>query len=348
MYLPKTLGTLALTLSAAALFSVQVRADDLTVISFGGAVQKAQEKAYYAPFTKETGIKVIAGEYNGEQAKIKAMVETHNVTWDVVEVESAELYRGCEEGIYEQLDYAKIGDKKDFLPKAVSDCGVGTFVWSTVLAYDGDKLKTPPSSWQDFWDVKAFPGKRGLRKGAKFTLEIALLADGVKPADVYATLATKEGVERAFKKLDQIKPHIQWWEAGAQPPQMLAAGDLVMSSAYNGRIATAQSEGKNLKIVWNGSIYDADHWAIPTGTPKLQEAYKFIAFASRSGQQQVYSSEITYGPTNLKAVEGLDPKRAAELPTTPKNLEGALASNTQFWVEHGEELEQRFNAWAAK
>ncbi len=348
MYLPKTLGTLALTLSAAALFSVQVRADDLTVISFGGAVQKAQDKAYYAPFTKETGIKVIAGEYNGEQAKIKAMVETHNVTWDVVEVESAELYRGCEEGIYEQLDYAKIGDKKDFLPKAVSDCGVGTFVWSTVLAYDGDKLKTPPSSWQDFWDVKAFPGKRGLRKGAKFTLEIALLADGVKPADVYATLATKEGVERAFKKLDQIKPHIQWWEAGAQPPQMLAAGDLVMSSAYNGRIATAQSEGKNLKIVWNGSIYDADHWAIPMGTPKLQEAYKFIAFASRPGQQQVYSSEITYGPTNLKAVEGLDPKRAAELPTTPKNLEGALASNTQFWVEHGEELEQRFNAWAAK
>lgn len=348
MYLPKTLGTLALTLSAAALFSVQVRADDLTVISFGGAVQKAQEKAYYAPFTKETGIKVIAGEYNGEQAKIKAMVETQNVTWDVVEVESAELYRGCEEGIYEQLDYAKIGDKKDFLPKAVSDCGVGTFVWSTVLAYDGDKLKTPPSSWQDFWDVKTFPGKRGLRKGAKFTLEIALLADGVKPADVYATLATKEGVERAFKKLDEIKPHIQWWEAGAQPPQMLAAGDLVMSSAYNGRIATAQSEGKNLKIVWNGSIYDADHWAIPTGTPKLQEAYKFIAFASRPGPQQAYSSEITYGPTNLKAVEGLDPKRAAELPTTPKNLEGALASNTQFWVEHGEELEQRFNAWAAK
>ena len=250
--------------------------------------------------------------------------------------------------MYQELDYSKIGDKKDFLPKAVSDCGVGTFVWSTVLAYDADKLKTPPTSWADFWNVKTFPGKRGLRKGAKFTLEIALLADGVKPDDVYKVLATKEGVERAFKKLDQIKPHIQWWEAGAQPPQMLAAGDLVMSSAYNGRIATAQGEGKNLKIVWNGSIYDADHWAIPTGTPKLEQAYKFIAYASRPGPQQVYSSEITYGPTNLKAVEGLDPKRVANLPTAPQNLQGALASNTQFWVEHGEELEQRFNAWAAK
>lgn len=344
----KSLLALALALGTTSLFATRTLADDLTVISFGGAVQKAQQKAYYDAFTKESGINVIAGEYNGEQAKIKAMVDTRNVTWDVVEVESAELYRGCEEGIYQELDYTKIGDKKDFLPKAVSECGVGTFVWSTVLAYDGDKLKTPPASWQDFWDVKTFPGKRGLRKGAKFTLEIALLADGVKPDDVYKVLATKEGVERAFKKLDEIKANIQWWEAGAQPPQMLAAGDLVMSSAYNGRIATAQSEGKNLKIVWNGSIYDADHWAIPRGTPKLEQAYKFIAFASRPGPQQVYSSQITYGPTNLKAVDGLDPKRVAELPTAPKNLEGALASNTQFWVEHGEELEQRFNAWAAK
>lgn len=348
MQTPKTLVILALALSTTAFVAARANAEELTVISFGGAVQKAQEKAYYEPFSKETGIKIIAGEYNGEQAKIKAMVDTKNVTWDVVELESAELYRGCEEGLYEQLDFAKIGDTKNFVPKAVSECGIGTFVWSTVLAYDADKLTTPPASWQDFWDVKKFPGKRGLRKGAKFTLEIALLADGVKPADVYTVLSTKEGVERAFAKLDQIKPNLQWWEAGAQPPQMLAAGDLVMSSAYNGRIATAQKEGKNLKIVWNGSIYDADHWAIPTGTPKQALAYKFIAFASSPGPQKVYSSEIAYGPTNLKAVEALDPKRLADLPTAPKNLEGAVASNTQFWVEHGEELEQRFNAWAAK
>jgi putative spermidine/putrescine transport system substrate-binding protein len=320
---------------------------DVTVISFGGAVQKAQTKAYYEPFAK-TGTKVVAGEYNGEQAKIKAMVDTKNVTWDVVEVESAELARGCEEGIYEKLDYTKIGDKKDFIGTAVTDCGVGKFIWSTVIAYNADKIKTPPSSWAEFWDVKKFPGKRGMRKGAKFTLEIALLADGVKPQDVYKVLATKEGVERAFKKLDQLKPYIQWWEAGAQPPQLLAAGDLVMSSAYNGRIATAQKEGKNLKIVWAGNIYDGDHWAIPKGTPKRDEAYKFIKFASQPENQKVFSSEITYGPTNLKAVPLLDPKSLAEMPTAPANLNGALASNTKFWVEHGEDLEQRFNAWAAK
>ena len=320
---------------------------DVTVISFGGANQKAQAKAYYEPAAK-AGIKVIPGEYNGEQAKIKAMVETNKVTWDVVEVESPELARGCEEGIYEKLDYNKIGKKADFVGKAVSDCGIGVFVWSTVLAYNAEKLKSAPTSWADFWDVKKFPGKRGMRKGAKFTLEFALLADGVKADEVYKVLATKQGVERAFKKLDQIKPHIQWWEAGAQPPQLLASGDVVMSSAYNGRIAAAQKEGKNLKIVWNGGVYDVDSWAIPKGSPNRDEAYKFIAFASKAENQKVYSGEIPYGPTNTKAIGLIDAKVAADLPTAPANLKGALASNTQFWVDHGEDLEQRFNAWAAK
>ncbi len=321
---------------------------DIVVISFGGANQKAQQKAYYEPFNASGEGKVTPGEYNGEQAKIKAMVEAGNVTWDVVEVESPELLRGCEEGLYEQLDYSKIGDKSEFLDKAVSDCGIGVFVWSTALAYNADKLDTAPTSWADFWDVEKFPGKRGMRKGAKFTLEFALLADGVAPEEVYEVLATKEGVERAFAKLDQIKEHIQWWEAGAQPPQLLASGDVVMSSVYNGRIAAAQKEGKNLKLVWNGSIYDVDSWAIPTGSPNMEEAYRFIRFASQPEPQRVFSGEIPYGPTNVNAVEGIDPAIAADLPTAPDNLKGALASNTEFWVEQGEDLEQRFNAWAAR
>lgn len=332
------LGALAATTPAQA---------DVTVISFGGANQKAQAKAFYEPAAK-AGIKVTPGEYNGEQAKIKAMVEAKNVTWDVVEVESPELVRGCEEGLYEKLDYKLIGNKSDFVGKAVSPCGIGVFVWSTVLAYNADKVKSAPTGWADFWNTKKFPGKRGMRKGAKFTLEFALLADGVKNEDVYKVLATKAGVDRAFKKLDQLKADIQWWEAGAQPPQLLAAGDVVMSSAYNGRIAAAQKEGKNLKVVWNGGVYDVDSWAITKGSPNKAEAYKFIAFASKPENQKVYSGEIPYGPTNTKAIPLIDPKLAADLPTAPANLKAGLASNTEFWVEHGEDLEQKFNAWAAK
>jgi hypothetical protein len=191
------------------------------------------------------------------------MVEAKNVTWDVLEVESPELVRGCEEGLFEKIDFAQVGDKADFVPAAVNECGVGIFVWSTALAYNADRLKEAPTSWADFWNVDKFPGKRGLRKGAKYTLEFALLADGVPTSDVYKVLATPAGVDRAFAKLDKLKANIQWWEAGAQPPQLLASGDLVMSAAYNGRISAAQVEGKNLKVVWNGSIYDVDSWAIP-------------------------------------------------------------------------------------
>jgi putative spermidine/putrescine transport system substrate-binding protein len=337
-----------LALSVAVALAAPAMAKDITVISFGGANKDAQTVAYYQTFEKASGNKITAGDYNGEMAKVKAMVDAKKVSWDVVEVESPELLRGCEEGLFEKIDWAKVGKKPDFVKAAVSECGVGIFVWSTAMAYNADKLKTAPQTWADFWDVKKFPGKRGLRKGAKYTLEFALQADGVKPADVYKQLATKAGVDRAFKKLDQLKPNIQWWEAGAQPPQFLASGDVVMSSAYNGRIDTAQKEGKNLKVVWTGSVYDVDSWAVPKGSPKLKEAMDFIKHASLPENQAVYSNKIAYGPTNLKAIQKVDPKSAANLPTWPANLKNALALDVNFWVEHGEELEERFNAWAAR
>lgn len=344
----KKMIQLAAVAAVASVFAGQAVARDLTVVSFGGANKEAQVAAFYQPFEKATGQKVVGVDYNGEVAKVKAMVEAGKVTWDVVEVESPEVLRGCEEGVYEKIDPKLIGGKAAFLPGTVSECGVGIFVWSTAIAYNADKLKTGPTSWADFWDVKKFPGKRGLRKGAKYTLEFALLADGVKPADVYKVLGTKAGVDRAFKKLDQLKPNIQWWEAGAQPPQFLASGDVVMSSAYNGRIDAAQKEGKNLKIVWNGSIWDIDSWVIPKGSPNKDLALKFVQFASKPENQKTYSHKIAYGPTNKSAVGMIDPKVLPTLPTAPANLNGALGINVQFWVDHGEELEERFNAWAAK
>ncbi len=342
-YLPRVA-----VLSVAMALAAPAMAKDLTVISFGGANKDAQVAAYYQTFEKATGHKITAGDYNGEMAKIKAMVDTKKVSWDLVEVESPELLRGCEEGMFEKINWAKVGNKADFVKPAVTECGVGMFVWSTAMAYNADKLKVAPKSWADFWDVKKFPGKRGLRKGAKYTLEFAIQADGVKPADVYKVLSTKAGVDRAFKKLDQLKPNIQWWEAGAQPPQFLASGDVVMSSAYNGRIDTAQKEGKNLKVVWTGSVYDVDSWAIPKGSPKAKEAMDFIKHASQPQYQAIYSSKIAYGPTNMKAIQKVDPKSAANLPTWPANLKNALALDVNFWVENGEELEERFNAWAAR
>ncbi|WP_263140220.1 ABC transporter substrate-binding protein [Pseudomonas sp. RIT-PI-AD] len=339
----RTIG--AMLLSALASHAM---ASDITVISFGGTSKDVQTEAFYAPFEKATGNKVLAGEYNGEMGKIKAMVDTQSVTWDVVQVEGPELLRGCEEGLFEQLDGAKIGTPADFVPGTLSECGAGLLVWSMAMAYNGDKLKSAPTGWADFWDTRKYPGKRGLRKGAKYTLEIALMADGVPYADLYKVLSTQQGVDRAFHKLDEVKQNIQWWESGAQPMQFLASGDVVMSTAFNGRVFAAQQEGANMQIVWNGSIYAIDSWAIPKGSKNKAVAEQFIAYSLRPENQKLHTERLAYGSTNLNTVSHLDPALAARLNTAPDNLAQAVPIDNGFWVEHGEELEQRFNAWVAK
>ena len=344
----KVFCALALGSAIMALGTGASYARDLTVVNFGGANGDAQNVAFIKPLEKKMGKNILVVAYNGEQAKVKAMVETHNVVWDAVEVETGELGRGCDEGLYEKLDWAHIGKKSDFIPEAVRQCGIGAFVWSTVLAYNGKSLKTAPHSWADFWNVKKFPGKRGMRKGARYNLEFALMADGVAPKDVYKVLSTPAGVDRAFKKLTELKPDIQWWEAGAQPPQMLAAGDVTMSTAYNGRISAANKDGQSLKIVWNQNIYDLDYWVIPAGSPNKALAEKFIKFATSPGPQAVYSQQIPYGPVNKHAIGKLDKKTLADLPNSPENGKNALLSSYEFWADHGEELEQRFTAWSTQ
>ncbi|MBT9443308.1 MAG: extracellular solute-binding protein, partial [Acidovorax sp.] len=227
-------------------------------------------------------------------------------------------------------------------------CAVGIFVWSTVMAYNGDKLKTAPTSWADFWDTKKIPGKRGMRKGARYNLEFALMADGVKPADVYKVLATKDGADRAFKKLTELKPNIQWWEAGAQAPQFLVAGDVVLTTVFNGRIDAANREGRNLKIYWPGGIYDLDYWAIPKGTPNKDAAVKFIAYTMQTANQAAYAQNIAYGPANTTALAKLDKKVLDDLPTSASNAKEAIQFGVSFWADQGEALEKRFAAWATQ
>lgn len=238
-----------------------VQADDgLVVVGYGGAGQKAQEVAFFQPFTQQTGIPVVQSEYNGEMARIKVMADTGHADWDLVQVEGPDLARGCDDGLFERLDWQAIGGKQQLIANAAQECGSAALVWGVAIGYDADRLQQPPASWADFWDVQRFPGKRGLRKRAIYNLEFALLADGVPREQVYPLLATRAGADRAFAKLGQLKPYIQWWEAGAQPAQWLAAGDVVMTSTYTGRIADAHRAGRNLALVWPGSLYGMDYW----------------------------------------------------------------------------------------
>ncbi|WP_042695151.1 ABC transporter substrate-binding protein, partial [Azospirillum sp. B506] len=290
-----TLGLVA-TFTAGIALASAAQARDLTVVSWGGAYQDIQKKVYFEPFKKATGIPMNDESWDGGIGVLRAKVEGGAVTWDVIEVESEELALGCDEGLFEKMNYSSIGGEAAYLPAAVSPCGVGAIVYDYVLGYDRDKLKDAPKGWADFFDLKKYPGKRSLRQGPKTTLEIALMADGVPPKDVYKLLATDAGVDRAFKKLDTIKSGIVWWKAGAQPPQLLASGEVTMTSVYNGRIDAAnKNEKKNFGMVWNGALYTFDSWVILKGSPNKDVAFKFLDFAGKADNQARLSENIAYG-----------------------------------------------------
>ena len=355
---------LLMTTTALIAFASAAAAQDkvLNLLDWGGAYGESHKIAYNQPFTEKTGINVTVTDADNPATPIKAMVEAGNVTADVASVEYADAVRLCDEGALEQIDPAILSagpggeaSADDFIEGAVTDCFVATDVYSMVLAYDDSKFPdAKPATPADFFDTATFPGKRTMRKGAKFNLELALIADGVAPGDVYATLATPEGVDRAFAKLDTIKNDVIWWEAGAQPPQLLADGEVTMAYAFNGRIFNAAiGENKPFEIIWDGQIYEMEGWVVPKGAPNKDNAMQYIAFTTEAPQLAKAAEQISYGPPRRSAaglvgnIAGKDQPMGPHLPTSPENLEKGLSSNLDFWVDHDGELSERFNAWLA-
>ncbi|MDE2888543.1 MAG: ABC transporter substrate-binding protein [Gemmatimonadota bacterium] len=340
-------------------------ADDrpLTVVSWGGSYALACVKGYHERFTAETGIKINLEDYNGGLAQIRAQVDVGNVYWDVVDLEIPDLVRGCDEGLLETIAVGSLPAgadgtpaAEDFVPGTLTDCGPATIFYSTIYAYNNDNIKgDKPATIADFFDLEKFPGRRGMRRSPLVNLEFALMADGVPIDSVYAALDTPAGVDRAFRKLDAIKEHIVWWEAGAQPPQMLADGEVVMSTAYNGRIFNAQVlEDQPFVVVWDGQVLDTGGLGIVAGTPNLEAARKFVNFATSARAIAGVGRYISYSPTRRSAMalisthaeKGVDMN--PHMPTSPQNVKRALHNNWEWWSDHLDEMNERFSAWLAR
>ena len=283
----------------------------LTVVSWGGSYARACVKGYHELFTAETGIAINLEDYNGGLAQIRAQVDVGNVFWDVVDLEIADLVAGCDEGLLEPVavDSFPAGADgtpaaEDFLPGTVTDCGPTSLFGSTIYAYNKNHFQGgEPTTVADFFDLEKFPGRRGMRRSPMVNLEFALMADGVPIDSVYATLDTPAGVDRAFRTLDALKAHIVWWEAGAQPPQMLADGEVAMSTAYNGRIFNAQVlENQPFVVVWDGQVYYTAGLAVVAGTPNLEAAIKFVKFATSAESMAGVGRYIAYSPTRRSAM----------------------------------------------
>ena len=319
---------------------------ELTVAT-GGALLQAQGEAYFKPYAEATASAPRVVTWTGGLGTLRSRVAGGPDTWDLVLVSADELLAGCDEGVFEKLAWPAIGGRDHYLPLAVSDCGVGALVSSLVLAWDRDKFPATPT-WSDFWDVARYPGKRGLRRGARSNLEIALMADGVAPADVYRTLRTDDGLDRAFRKLDQIKPYLVWWTREASALRYLSSGEVLMSSADSVPVVLAGRDGtRHFGVQWAGSLTGVQSWAVMKGSPDGADAAKLLAFMGDPARQAAFATAIPYGPTAKGANEALRPELLATSPSAPANQANALVVDEQFWRENGDKLGQRFDAWLA-
>lgn len=327
-------------------FAATSHAEELNISSYGGADAAAYKAAYWDSFEKDRGVKINETVSDGSIGKIRSQVASGHIVWDISQVDTANMTIGCAEGLLEPIDTSGL-PVDDLLPDTITECGIASEYAGTVLTYNADLIDDAPKSWAEFWDTDAFPGKRCLRRNTE-TLVNALLADGADRDEIYDILETEEGVTRAFNKLDEIKSDIVWWESGTQQIQSLLSGECAIGSAWNGRVADANAEGNNLKLVWEAGYYlQWDSWTILAGSPNQELAMEFLEYALDPERQAEFMKNITYGVANAKAYDLIPESLQEQMPTTEDHLQYAVATNPEFWLIHGDELNAKFQDWVA-
>lgn len=358
--------SLATAVLAASVTTAQAKTD-MVVVSWGGAYTKSQQRAYHKPYMDNNpNINIVNDDSAAEGAsKLRAQAEAGKVTWDLVDVVPSTAIALCDEGIAMEIDHDKLLAKapdgtpasKDFGDAIISPCFIPQIVYSTTIGYRNDTFKgdAGPKTIADVFDLKKFPGKRALQKNPAGNLEWALVADGVAVGDVYKELATEAGIKRAFKKLDTIKDSVVWWTKGAQPGQLLADGEVVMASAYNGRLFSAIIENKQpVSMMWDAQIFELDGWIVPKDAPNKAEVLKYLKFATDTKRLADQAKYISYGPARASSA-GLVGKHAdlgiemgPHMPTAPDNAKNTIYKDINFWADHKDELSEKFEAWLAK
>ncbi|MGP6087291.1 extracellular solute-binding protein [Antarctobacter jejuensis] len=373
MKLTKTLLTsTALTVAAVAAHAESHgnMAMDMTLVSWGGAYQASQQKAYVEPYqAMHDGVSATWDESSAEAvAKLRAMNEAGNVTWDLVDVVASDAIRLCDEGLAMEIDHDEVlaaapdgtSASDDFGDLIVSDCYIPQIVYSTTFGYRTDMVPEgvePPSEICSVFDLDTYPGKRALEKRPINNMEWALLCDGVAKEDVYDVLETEEGQDRALAKLDTIKDDVIWWSAGADTPQLLADGEIFMGSTYNGRLfSVIVEQNQPVGMMWDAQVFDLDGWIIPAGLPedRLARVMDFLKFATDTQRLADQSKYISYGPARESSAPlvsthaDLGIEMAPHMPTDPDNAKNTFLYNYEFWADYRDDIDAKFQAWLAQ
>ena len=301
----------------------------------GGIYTKAYGAVYYRPFTQATGIEVVGVQANAEPtAQIKSMVDTKSYTWDMAKISWPAIALLTTGGKLYLEKHGLDGDPviSKIPQQYMSPYGVGTNIYTTVLAYRSDAFKgrRAPASWADLWDVKGIPGRRGMRKHPYDTIEQALMADGVPMPGVYPC-----NLDRAFSALDRIKPDVAvWWTSGAQLEQLLTSGEVDMIPTWVSRAQAAQAAGAPVEIVWNQGIWGCDNWSILAGTPNADACREFIRFASDPKRMAALTEYFPAGLTTPDAFNFVKPEIAKNCPTYPDNIKSGLKIDAKYWLDN--------------
>lgn len=317
-------------------------ADTLTAVSWGGDYQAAMTKAWFDPFAQSQPNMTVLQDEPTDYPTLQSMVESGDVTWDVVDVEN-DFGLEATQDLLEPIDCSKVPCDQ-LQPDRFHTTGyrVPVMVWGFVLAYRTDAWNgAVPQGWADFFDLKKFPGKRAIRSSGTGSgvLEAALLADGVPPDQLYPL-----DVGRALAKLDSIAADVVWWQDGQQCPQMLANGDVAMAICYNGRVYSFQQQGDPIDIQWNGALVQADYLVVPKGSPHVDKAMDLIAYITSAEHNAELSKYIPYAPANADAT-GVDPAMKPYLPST---YAAVTVTRDDEWLNaNREQVDAEFDAWLA-
>lgn len=317
----------------------------LVVVSYGGgAYQESHKTAFLTPFQTECGCKVESVVWGAEYGRLQDMVTSQNVVWDVVEVTAAQYSRGNADGLFAELPRGPRLEEFVALPGGpeAEKFGVPNVYWSTVLAFRRDKFSSEqPLDWTSFWDVVRFPGPRALYDDPRGNLEFALLADGVRIENLYPL-----DVERAFHKLDEIKPSVRvWWKDGTEPVQLLLADQVSLTSAWSGRIFASQRARGSLGYIWSGAAHELDYWVVPRGSKNVELGADFIVFASQPRNMAKQADVTAYGPANRNALQFVSEAVRPHLPTSPENWATSFAVDSSWWAENETQMATRWIEW---
>jgi len=365
------LATSALTVVAAGAYAAgHGMADDMTLVSWGGAYQESQQNAYVEPYLEmNEGVSAVWDESSAEAvAKLRAMNEAGNITWDLVDVVASDAIRLCDEGLAMEVDHDELlapapdgtDASDDFGDLIVSDCFIPQIVYSTTFGYRTDMVPEgveAPNDICDVFDLETYPGQRALERRPINNMEWALLCDGVAKEDVYDVLETDEGQDQALAKLDTIKDEVVWWSAGADTPQLLADGEIFMGSTYNGRLfSVIEEQDQPVAMMWDAQVFDLDGWIIPTGLSeeRLARVQDFVRFATDTQRLADQSKWISYGPARASSAPlvgthaDLGIEMAQHMPTDPANAENTFLYNYEFWADYRDDIDAKFQAWLAR